>query len=254
MEAITTNVLKHPTEVAGFAANDNHRPDPRLTPSPFPTGARGVIFRPARSAMTSGKTRSGGWRLTFERRSAPYVEPLMGWTADDDPLAQVELSFPTLRSAIRYAEQQGLPYTVQASRPEGADRLEVGPAKLTRAFSDATLERLGLGDLQGSYVDAVAGAEARHDPGGEKGWASPMAVANDAALSIEAKRAILIRLGMDRIPHRSGHQGGHAGEWPAFAASRRRTCPCGAGARKRCSEDRHGYAGGDRCPCEQRRA
>lgn len=192
MEAITTNALKHPTDVARFAANDNHRPDPRLTPSPFPKGARAVIFRPARSAMTSGKARSRGWRLMFERRSAPYVEPLMGWTADDDPLTQVELSFPTLRSAIRYAERQGLPYIVQASRPDGADRPEVGSPRLTRAFSDATLERLGLGELQGSYVDAVAGAEARQDPRGEEGWTSPMAVANDAALSIEAKRAILI--------------------------------------------------------------
>lgn len=192
MEAITTNALKHPTEVARFAANDNYRPDPRLTPSPFPKAARAVIFQPARSAMTSGKARSGGWRLIFERRGAPYVEPLMGWTADDDPLAQVELSFPTLRSAIRYAERQGLPYILQASRPEGADRGGIGHPKLTRAFSDATLERLGLGALQGSYTDAIAGAEARHDPRGDEGWTSPMAVANDAALSIEAKRAILI--------------------------------------------------------------
>jgi hypothetical protein len=66
--------------------------------------------------MTSGKARTRGWRLVFERRSAPYVEPLMGWTADDDPLAAVELSFPTLRAAVHYAERQGLPYVVQRSR------------------------------------------------------------------------------------------------------------------------------------------
>ncbi|EUB99944.1 ETC complex I subunit conserved region [Rhizobium sp. CF080] len=32
----------------------------------------------------------------------------MGYTGGTDTLTQVELEFPTLRSAIRYAERQGL--------------------------------------------------------------------------------------------------------------------------------------------------
>ena len=34
----------------------------------------------------------------------------MGWTEDDDPLAKVELSFPSAEAAIAYARRQGLQY------------------------------------------------------------------------------------------------------------------------------------------------
>jgi ETC complex I subunit conserved region len=108
--------------------------------------------------MTSGKACSKGWRLIFDRRSAPYVEPLMGWTGNDDPLAAVELSFPTLRAAVDYAERQGLPYVVQDSWEQNATQLKRVPRKLTRAFSDDT-----------SNASAVAGAEARRDRRGEEG-------------------------------------------------------------------------------------
>jgi hypothetical protein len=60
--------------------------------------------------MTSGRARTKSWLLTFERRTVPYIEPLMGWTAGDDPLTQIELRFPTLESAIAYAKRQGLSY------------------------------------------------------------------------------------------------------------------------------------------------
>ncbi|WP_249734797.1 NADH dehydrogenase ubiquinone Fe-S protein 4 [Bradyrhizobium sp. sGM-13] len=142
--------------------------------------------------MTSGKAGTEGWRLTFERRSAPYVEPLMGWTGDDDPLAIVELSFPTLRSAIRYAERQKLPYVVEATEEQNANQRQSVSRKMKHAFSDETLERLGLGSLQESYDKAIAGAEARHDQRGEEGWAWPMAVVCDPSLSLDAKRSILI--------------------------------------------------------------
>jgi hypothetical protein len=36
----------------------------------------------------------------------------MGWSSSDDPLAQVELSFPSADAAIAYARRQGLPSTV----------------------------------------------------------------------------------------------------------------------------------------------
>ncbi|WP_348626236.1 NADH dehydrogenase ubiquinone Fe-S protein 4 [Rhizobium sp. CF080] len=58
--------------------------------------------------MTSGNARTRDWRLVFERRSQQFIEPLMGYTGGTDTLTQVELEFPTLRSAIRYAERQGL--------------------------------------------------------------------------------------------------------------------------------------------------
>jgi hypothetical protein len=72
----------------------------------LPTGPT-VIYKPARSAMTSGGRGTKRWVLRFERRRPLRIEPLMGWTAGDDPMAHVELKFGSLRSAIRYAERLG---------------------------------------------------------------------------------------------------------------------------------------------------
>jgi hypothetical protein len=90
------------------------------TKSSFPADAEVVIYKPATSPMTSGRAHLQQWKLRFERRSAPYIEPLMGWTADDDTLTQVELSLPSMDSAIAYARRQGLQYTVQAVREQEA--------------------------------------------------------------------------------------------------------------------------------------
>lgn len=79
----------------------------------FPPDATAIIYRPARSAMTSGKANTRRWKLCFERRSAPFIEPLMGWTGGTDTLSQVELDFPSAEAAIAYAKRQGLDFVVQ---------------------------------------------------------------------------------------------------------------------------------------------
>jgi hypothetical protein len=65
--------------------------------------------------MTSGRARTRDWKLRFERRTPLFIEPLMGWTGGDDTLPQIELTFPTVESAVAYATRQGLSYTVQGS-------------------------------------------------------------------------------------------------------------------------------------------
>ena len=83
-----------------------------------PEDAMAVIYKPARWAVTSGKARTRDWKLRFEPRSCPFIEPLMGWTGSDDTLAQVELTFPSATAAVAYARRQGLRcYLLQ-----GADR------------------------------------------------------------------------------------------------------------------------------------
>jgi ETC complex I subunit-like protein len=74
-----------------------------ITRSLFPVDAQAVIYKPARSTMMSAPKRKEEWRLQFERRTPLRIEPLMGWTEDDDPLAQVELSFASAEAAIAYA-------------------------------------------------------------------------------------------------------------------------------------------------------
>ena len=84
---------------------------PRTAPtrSVFPDNALAVIYKPARSAMTSGKARTRDWKLRFEPRSRPLIEPLMGWTGCDDTLSQIRVDIPVgsrgrrLRSAPGFA-------------------------------------------------------------------------------------------------------------------------------------------------------
>lgn len=104
---------------SGPPHDDRHRPlsTGRLI---FPGDAVARIHKPSRSAMTSGKARPKGWHLAFERHAAPFIEPLMGYTGSADTLPQIQIEFPTLESAIHYAERQGLPYVVQGAGSRGS--------------------------------------------------------------------------------------------------------------------------------------
>jgi hypothetical protein len=175
-------------------SNDNHRKVPSFGRSVFPEDAVARIYRPSRSAMTSGKALTKGWRLVFDRRSAPYIEPLMGWTAGDDTLTQVELSFPTLQAAVRYAERQGLTYHVENDPQSGqaSDARRVIDRK--QAFSGAMLDRLGLAGCQDSYVRAMAHATKGNAANANEAetYNAAIDVVNDQTLSLEDKRSILM--------------------------------------------------------------
>jgi ETC complex I subunit conserved region len=109
----------------------------------FPDGAHAIIYRPCRSATTSGTRRTREWKLRFERQNAPFIEPLMGWTGGDDPFATVELSFPSLESAISNARRQGLKYTVQgASKRTPEIRVVTRTTEAERANSSARRRRM----------------------------------------------------------------------------------------------------------------
>ena len=121
---------------ANAASHDKVLPGfPAALPS-FPRDAVARIERLSRSAMTSAPSESRDWRLVFERRTPPFIEPLMGSTGDRDPLAQLELRFATLGAAVGYAQRQGL----DARSRRACEKL----ARRRRTFSDATLGRLGL--------------------------------------------------------------------------------------------------------------
>jgi hypothetical protein len=75
------------------------------------------IFRPAKTAMQSGKAKSGVWVIEFEQEAARRIDPLMGWTSSDDTTAgQVRLSFDTREAAVNYAESRNIPYAVSEAR------------------------------------------------------------------------------------------------------------------------------------------
>ena len=71
------------------------------------------IYRPAKTAMQSGKAKCGGWVLEFDRQRAMKIDPLMGWTSGNDMLAsQVRLKFDSREAAVAYAKDKGIPHQV----------------------------------------------------------------------------------------------------------------------------------------------
>lgn len=66
------------------------------------------IFKPARTAMSSGTANTQEWVLEFERAEARTIDPLMGWTSSGDTQTQVRLTFDTLEEAQAYAARHGI--------------------------------------------------------------------------------------------------------------------------------------------------
>jgi hypothetical protein len=80
-----------------------------------------IIYKPSRSVVTSGGRHTKDWVFRFERCMPSYIEPLMGWTADDDPLARVEIKFGSLTSPVRFAERQGIPIVLKVLPNSGPE-------------------------------------------------------------------------------------------------------------------------------------
>jgi hypothetical protein len=75
------------------------------------------IFRPAKTAMQSGKAKSNDWALEFEPESARVPDRLMGWTQSRDMNGEVRLTFETREEAIAYAQAHGIAFQVLEPKP-----------------------------------------------------------------------------------------------------------------------------------------
>jgi hypothetical protein len=76
------------------------------------------IYQPARSAMQSGKAKSGKWVLEFEPETPRSTDPLMGWTSSGDMKQQVRLSFESREAAVAFAERNGIAYRLDEAKPQ----------------------------------------------------------------------------------------------------------------------------------------
>ncbi|HEV2082870.1 MAG TPA: ETC complex I subunit [Brevundimonas sp.] len=85
------------------------------------------IYRPARTAMQSGKAKTREWRLEFEPATARFQDPLMGWTGSTDMNGQVRLTFDTQEEAVDYARRHGIAFRVQEPNE---------PAPILKAYAD----------------------------------------------------------------------------------------------------------------------
>jgi hypothetical protein len=70
------------------------------------------IYRPAKSAMQSGRGQTRKWLLEYEPASRRDPDPLMGWSSARDTLNEVRLHFDTLDEARAFAAKHGLEYTL----------------------------------------------------------------------------------------------------------------------------------------------
>ena len=85
------------------------------------------IYRPAKTAMQSGKAKTRDWLLEFEPAVARRNDPLTGWTQSTDMNGQVRLSFETREAAISYAQAHGIPFQVIEPKE---------PRKIIKAYAD----------------------------------------------------------------------------------------------------------------------
>ena len=74
--------------------------------------AQARIFRPAKTAMQSGRRQTHKWRLEYEPASRREPDHLMGWSSAQDTLNEVHLHFDTLDEAVAFAQRHGLDYTI----------------------------------------------------------------------------------------------------------------------------------------------
>ena len=82
---------------------------------------RARIYKPAKTAMSSGMAKTHDWVLDYAPASARAVDPLMGWTSSGDTQAQVRMRFASQAEAVAYAAAQGIDAVVQEPQTRKAN-------------------------------------------------------------------------------------------------------------------------------------
>jgi hypothetical protein len=70
------------------------------------------IYRPAKTAMQSGKAGQREWVLEYVPQDNRPTDPLMGWAGSVNTAEQVRLTFETQEQAIAYAQAHNIPHHV----------------------------------------------------------------------------------------------------------------------------------------------
>ena len=159
--------------MAGTSISRDHnlaRATPILPGTSSPAGGELPLVRihqPGCSVTSSGPPRKG-WVLEFERSSASFIEPLMGWAGGDDPFAPIWLTFPNLQSAIGFAERHGWRYRVEGP-PRGRVTLKFYADRFRYDLADA-IQRAALyaGPAVGKIALKWIGQIARPEPRSEE--------------------------------------------------------------------------------------
>jgi len=85
------------------------------------------IYSPAKTAMQSGRAKTGGWILEFDPEMRRTIDPLMGYTSSGDMKSQIGLRFESREVAVAYAEKHGIAFRVV--EPKEARRRRISYAE-----------------------------------------------------------------------------------------------------------------------------
>jgi hypothetical protein len=85
------------------------------------------IYRPAKTAMQSGKAKTLLWVLEFDPEVPRSIDPILGYTSSSDMKQQLRLTFETMELAEAYAKREGIEYRVILPKE---------PARQTVSYTD----------------------------------------------------------------------------------------------------------------------
>jgi hypothetical protein len=72
------------------------------------------IYKPAKTAMQSGRGKSHLWVLEYEKLNTG-INPLTGWQTSHDTLSEIKLEFDTKEHALSYVKKNNINYYIVES-------------------------------------------------------------------------------------------------------------------------------------------
>jgi hypothetical protein len=88
------------------------------------------IYKPAKTAMQSGKRNTKNWILEFET-SNTGINPLMGWETSSDTMSEIKLEFTSKEEALTYATKNNIDFNLIESE---------GPKVIKKSYTDNFLK------------------------------------------------------------------------------------------------------------------
>ena len=74
------------------------------------------IFKPAKTAMQSGRSKFNKWVLKFSDKRNQWKDTMMGWNGGSSTISQIELKFSSKEEAVNYEKKNGIDYEVLETR------------------------------------------------------------------------------------------------------------------------------------------
>ena len=72
------------------------------------------IYKPAKTAMQSGRGKSHIWILEYEKLNTG-INPLTGWETSSDTLAEIKIEFNSKEEALSYVKENNINYYIVES-------------------------------------------------------------------------------------------------------------------------------------------